>query len=238
MTRVCLAPLDPRQAASGGIAQPAVGRSRYRPRFCSVKCGSPALQPAWPEACLAFWNIGGAFGVAVAHKQSAMRPAHGYAQPARPPPCPRQHRRPYPEAHRSSLSALHYGARDNRKPRADNGGSARGYLAVGGLSTVPVWPIGWSAVLYIYTSPSLGRMSASAAFRVVWANAQPAWWRDAEVVGVRRSACADRAVSQARPVMMLARWNSPPRLMSLGDWPKPALARAMVVSMVTAVPAL
>jgi hypothetical protein len=38
--------------------------------------------------------------------------------------------------------------------------------------------------------------------------------------------------------MMLARWNSPPRLMSLGDWPKPALARAMVVSMVTAVPAL
>jgi len=45
-------------------------------------------------------------------------------------------------------------------------------------------------------------------------------------------------VSQAKPVMMLARWNSPPRLMSLGDWAKPAPARAMVVSMVTAVPAL
>ena len=34
-----------------------------------------------------------------------------------------------------------------------------------GLSAVPVWPIGWSLVLYIYTSPSLGRMSASAADR-------------------------------------------------------------------------
>jgi hypothetical protein len=31
-------------------------------------------------------------------------------------------------------------------------------------------------------------------------------------------------VSQAKPVMMLARWNNPPRLMSLGDWPKPAPA--------------
>jgi hypothetical protein len=34
-----------------------------------------------------------------------------------------------------------------------------------GLSAVPVWSIGWSPVLYIYTSPSLGRMSASAADR-------------------------------------------------------------------------
>ena len=59
-------------------------------------------------------------------------------------------------------------------------------------------------------------------------DAQPAWWRGAAVAGVRRSACADSAVSQAKPVTMLARWNSPPRLMSLGDWPKPAPARAMV----------
>src|SRR6516165_8562137 len=29
----------------------------------------------------------------------------------------------------------------------------------------PVWPIGWSPVLYIYTSPSLGRISASAAMK-------------------------------------------------------------------------
>ena len=36
-----------------------------------------------------------------------------------------------------------------------------------GLSAVPVWPIGWAPVLYIYTSPSLGRMSASAAGRVL-----------------------------------------------------------------------
>jgi hypothetical protein len=35
-----------------------------------------------------------------------------------------------------------------------------------GLSAVPVWPIGWSLVLYIYTSPSLGQMSGSAAPRV------------------------------------------------------------------------
>ena len=66
-------------------------------------------------------------------------------------------------------------------------------------------------------------------------NAQPAWWHGAVVAGVL-SACADRAVSQAKPVMMLARWNSPPRLTSLGDWPKPAPARVIVVSMVTAVP--
>jgi hypothetical protein len=38
--------------------------------------------------------------------------------------------------------------------------------------------------------------------------------------------------------MMLARWNSPPRPLSLGDWPKPAPARGMADSMVTAVPAL
>jgi hypothetical protein len=37
------------------------------------------------------------------------------------------------------------------------------------------------------------------------------------VVGVRRSACADKAVNQAKPVMMLMRWNSPPRLTSRGD---------------------
>jgi len=37
---------------------------------------------------------------------------------------------------------------------------------------------------------------------------------------------------------MLARWNSPPRLTSRGDWLKPAEARAMVASMVMAVPAL
>jgi hypothetical protein len=60
----------------------------------------------------------------------------------------------------------------------------------------------------------------------------------AGMVGVRRSARADKAVSQAKPVMMLARWNSPPRRTNRGDWPKPAPARAMVVSMVTAVPAL
>jgi hypothetical protein len=65
-----------------------------------------------------------------------------------------------------------------------------------------------------------------------------AWWRGAAVAGVRRSACADRTVTQVKPLMMLARWNSPPRLTSRGDWPKPAPARAMVVSMVTAVPAL
>jgi hypothetical protein len=58
------------------------------------------------------------------------------------------------------------------------------------------------------------------------------------MVGVRRGARADKAVSQAKPVMMLARWNSPPRRTNRGDWPKPAPARAMVVSMVTAVPAL
>ncbi len=38
--------------------------------------------------------------------------------------------------------------------------------------------------------------------------------------------------------VMLARWNSPPRWTSRGDWPKPAAASAMVASMVTAVAAL
>jgi hypothetical protein len=33
-----------------------------------------------------------------------------------------------------------------------------------------------------------------------------------QVAGARWSARADRAVSQARPVVMLVRWNSPPRL--------------------------
>ncbi len=56
--------------------------------------------------------------------------------------------------------------------------------------------------------------------------------------GARRSARADRDVSQARAVMMLARWNSPPRSTSRGDWPKPAVARAKAASVVTAVPAL
>jgi hypothetical protein len=36
------------------------------------------------------------------------------------------------------------------------GGSARGYLGVGGALTVPVWPIEWSPVLYTYASPLLG----------------------------------------------------------------------------------
>jgi hypothetical protein len=43
-----------------------------------------------------------------------------------------------------------------------------------GLSAVPVWPIEWSPVLYIYTSPSLGRMSASAAMRYVGIIESPA----------------------------------------------------------------
>jgi hypothetical protein len=47
-----------------------------------------------------------------------------------------------------------------------------------------------------------------------------------------------KIVSQAKPVMMLARWNSPPRLTRRGDWPKPAAASAMVVSTVMAVLAL
>jgi hypothetical protein len=33
----------------------------------------------------------------------------------------------------------------------------------------------------------------------------------------RVSACADRAVSQPKPVTMLARWNNPARLTSRGD---------------------
>ena len=46
------------------------------------------------------------------------------------------------------------------------------------------------------------------------------------------------AVSQVKPETMLTRWNSPPRLTSCGTWPKAAPARAIAVSMVTAVPAL
>ena len=47
------------------------------------------------------------------------------------------------------------------------GGSTRGYFGRRrDRSAVPVWRIGWSSVLYIYTSPSSGRMSASAADRV------------------------------------------------------------------------
>jgi hypothetical protein len=60
----------------------------------------------------------------------------------------------------------------------------------------------------------------------------------AVVERARRSACADRVVSQAKPVIMLARWKSPPSLTSRDDWPKPAPARTIDVSMVTAVPAL
>ncbi len=40
-------------------------------------------------------------------------------------------------------------------------------------------------------------------------------------------------VSQAKPVTVLARWNSTRR----GDWLKPAVASAMAVGMVIAVPA-
>src|SRR3984957_3710186 len=54
----------------------------------------------------------------------------------------------------------------------------------------------------------------------------------------RRSSRADRTVSQPKPVMMLTRWNNPPRLTSRGDWPKPAPASAALAAMVTAVPVL
>ncbi len=64
------------------------------------------------------------------------------------------------------------------------------------------------------------------------------YWFGAVAGGACRSARTDSAVSQVKPVMMLARWNSPPIFTSRGDWPKPAAARAMVASMVTAVPAL
>src|SRR5947207_13962722 len=54
------------------------------------------------------------------------------------------------------------------------------------------------------------------------------WWSGAvRVAGACRSARADRAVSQAKPVTMLARWNSPPRSTRRGDWLKPAVASAM-----------
>jgi hypothetical protein len=49
---------------------------------------------------------------------------------------------------------------------------------------------------------------------------------------------ADTAVSHANPVMMPARWNSPPSGASLVDWPKPAAASVMAAGMVTAVAAL
>ena len=48
----------------------------------------------------------------------------------------------------------------------------------------------------------------------------------------------DRAVSQPKPVTMLARWNNPARLTSRGDWLKPAPNSAVVASMVVAVAAL
>lgn len=60
----------------------------------------------------------------------------------------------------------------------------------------------------------------------------------AVAAGSCRSARTDRTVSRVKPVMMLARWNSPARCTSRGDWPKPAAARAMVASIVTGVPAL
>ena len=47
-----------------------------------------------------------------------------------------------------------------------------------GLSAVLVWPIRWSPALYIYTSPSLGRMSASAASRsLTHGSADRTTWR-------------------------------------------------------------
>jgi len=51
--------------------------------------------------------------------------------------------------------------------RADRRVGARLFGRWRGLSAVPVWPIGWSLVLYIYTSSPLGLMSASAALRIV-----------------------------------------------------------------------
>jgi len=56
-------------------------------------------------------------------------------------------------------------ADDQQHRRAERRVGARLFGRWRGLSAVPVWPIGWSLVLYIYTSPSLGRMSASAASR-------------------------------------------------------------------------
>lgn len=58
-----------------------------------------------------------------------------------------------------------------------------------------------------------------------------------EAAGACASACADRAVSQPKPVTMLARWKNPARLTSRGDWLKPAPASAVVASMVVAVAA-
>jgi hypothetical protein len=88
----------------------------------------------------------------------------------------------------------------------------------------------------------LPKMTASAALRARAGQGEcrcgVGYWFGALAGGACRSSRADRAVSQPKPVMMLARWNSPPRLTSRGDWPKPAAARAMVASMVTAVPAL
>jgi len=93
-------------------------------------------------------------------------------------------------------------------------------------------------VLRPHISPARAANARICARRTAWGMLGLYGWRGDAVVGVRRSARADRAVSQARPVMMLARWNSPPRLTSRGDWPKPAPARVMAASMVTAVPAL
>jgi len=71
-----------------------------------------------------------------------------------------------------------------------------------------------------------------------WVRVQAVGGLALQVAGTRWSARADRAVSQPKPLMMLARWNSPPRWTSRGDWPKPAAASAMVAGMVTAVAAL
>jgi hypothetical protein len=48
---------------------------------------------------------------------------------------------------------------------------------------------------------------------------------------------AETVVSQAMPVMMLARCNRPPQPPSRDDWLKPAPASAVVTGMVTAVAA-
>src|SRR5277367_2000842 len=63
-------------------------------------------------------------------------------------------------------------------------------------------------------------------------------WVAMTPVTAHLSACADRAVSQPKPVTMLARWNNPARLTSRGDWLKPAPASAVAASMVVAVAAL
>ena len=77
---------------------------------------------------------------------------------------------PYPpkSAQASQFCASAAGSRAERNPAPITAGRRAVIWLLAGLSAVPVWPIGWSPVLYIYTSPSLGRISASAADRVRW----------------------------------------------------------------------